>query len=108
MKVSFNATLSGLHFAKSQTARTDGKEGDGKFSLVRVSNPEFDQMVDAMKSEIDQETRNDLIATALLPHNQQVLCILLHNQVIPWATRRNVTVVHRADNRLDVRWVRID
>jgi peptide/nickel transport system substrate-binding protein len=28
--------------------------------------------------------------------------------VIPWAMRKNVTVVHRADNRLEARWVRIN
>jgi len=33
--------------------------------------------------------------------------IPLHHQVIPWAMRANVTVVHRADNRLTVKWVTI-
>jgi peptide/nickel transport system substrate-binding protein len=41
-------------------------------------------------------------------HNQQVMHIPLHNQVIPWAMRKNVTVVHRADNRLEASWVRIN
>jgi peptide/nickel transport system substrate-binding protein len=27
--------------------------------------------------------------------------------VIPWAMRSNVSVVHRADNRLTVQWVKI-
>jgi peptide/nickel transport system substrate-binding protein len=31
----------------------------------------------------------------------------LHFQMIPWAMRSNVTVVHRADNRLTVKWVRV-
>jgi ABC-type transport system substrate-binding protein len=70
--------------------------------------PEFDKLVDAMKSETDRKKRDDLIARALLLHNQQVMHVPLHNQVIPWAMRKNVTVVHRADNRLDARWIRID
>jgi peptide/nickel transport system substrate-binding protein len=49
-----------------------------------------------------------VIARALMLHNQQVMHIPLHNQVIPWAMRKNVTVVHRADNRLEARWVRVD
>jgi peptide/nickel transport system substrate-binding protein len=33
--------------------------------------------------------------------------IPLHRQVIPWAARSNVDVVHRADNWLEVPWVTI-
>ena len=32
----------------------------------------------------------------------------LHRQVIPWAARSNVKVVHRADNWVEAQWVRID
>ncbi len=89
-------------------ARTVGKDGDGNFNLGRISNPAFDKLVDAMKSETDQKKRNQLIADALMIHNREVMHIPLHNQVIPWAMRKNVSVVHRADNRLEARWVRID
>ena len=34
--------------------------------------------------------------------------IPLHDQVIPWAMRKNVTVIHRADNRLVADWVKVD
>jgi len=88
--------------------RTVGKGGDGNFNLGRVSNPEFDKLVDAMKTEIDQKKRNQLIADALMVHNRNVMHIPLHNQVIPWAMRKNVTVPHRADNRLEARWARVD
>jgi len=33
--------------------------------------------------------------------------IPLHRQVIPWATRSNLTVVHRPDNWFEVSWVTI-
>jgi peptide/nickel transport system substrate-binding protein len=95
-------------YSLQSLARTVGQGGDGNFNLGRVSNAEFDKLVDAMKSEIDQKKRNELIARALLLHNREVMHIPLHNQVIPWAMRKNVTVVHRADNRLEARWVRID
>ncbi|MGH6623271.1 MAG: ABC transporter substrate-binding protein, partial [Burkholderiaceae bacterium] len=132
LKVSVNAMPRATYFAKVQKfdtsayllgwgvptfdalyslqslARTLGKEGDGNFNLGRVSNAEFDKLVDAMKSEVDQTKRNKLIADALALHNQQVMHIPLHNQVIPWAMRKNVTVVHRADNRLEASWVKID
>lgn len=95
-------------YSLQSLARTIGKDGDGNFNLGRVSNAEFDKLVDAMKSETDQKKRNELIARALMLHNQQVMHIPLHNQVIPWAMRKNVTVMHRADNRLEARWVRVD
>jgi len=31
----------------------------------------------------------------------------LHRQVIPWAARANVDVVHRADNWLEWRWITV-
>jgi peptide/nickel transport system substrate-binding protein len=36
-----------------------------------------------------------------------VLHIPLHLQVIPWAAKSNVQVVHRADNWLETSWVKI-
>lgn len=41
-------------------------------------------------------------------HQADVGHIPLHHQVIPWAMRANVSVVHRADNRLTVKWVKIE
>jgi peptide/nickel transport system substrate-binding protein len=32
----------------------------------------------------------------------------LHRQVSPWAARRNVNVVHRADNWLEGAWVTVN
>jgi peptide/nickel transport system substrate-binding protein len=95
-------------YSLQSLARTVGTSGDGNFNLGRISNPEFDKMVDAMKSEVDLKKRNEIIARALMLHNSEVMHIPLHNQVIPWAMRRNVDVVHRADNRLEASWVRIN
>jgi len=51
--------------------------------------------------------RTALTREILTIHMADVGHIPLHHQVIPWAMRSNVTVVHRADNRLTVKWVRI-
>ncbi len=95
-------------YSLQSLARTVGKDGDGNFNLGRVSVPEFDKLVDAMKSEVDQKKRNQLIAEALLIHNKNVMHIPLHNQMIPWAMQKKVNVVHRAQNRLEAHWARID
>jgi peptide/nickel transport system substrate-binding protein len=95
-------------YSLQSLARTVGAGGDGNFNLGRISNAEFDKLVDGIKSEVDQKKRDEMIAKALMLHNQQVMHVPLHNQVIPWAMRKNVNVVHRADNRLQAEWVKID
>ncbi len=52
--------------------------------------------------------RNELIESALAEHSAQVLNVPLHRQVIPWAMRTSINVVHRADNWLMGEWVRIE
>jgi peptide/nickel transport system substrate-binding protein len=34
--------------------------------------------------------------------------IPLHNQVIPWAVKKNIDMVHRADNRIEMRLVKVN
>lgn len=94
-------------YSLQSLGRTVGKDGDGNFNLGRVSSPEFDKLVDGIKQEVDTTKRNAMIAQALKIHNDTVMHIPLHNQVIPWAMRKNVDVVHRADNRLEAPWVTI-
>ena len=48
-----------------------------------------------------------MIREALLAQNAEVNLIPLHRQVIPWASRSNVTAVHRADNFVTPYWVTI-
>jgi peptide/nickel transport system substrate-binding protein len=37
----------------------------------------------------------------------EVLVIPLHRQVIPWVSRKGVTVVHRPNNALWLPWVKM-
>ncbi|HEX6979017.1 MAG TPA: ABC transporter substrate-binding protein [Alphaproteobacteria bacterium] len=101
-------TFDALYSLQSLAQTVDPKTGDGNFNLGRFSNAEFDALVNQIKAEIDQEKRNGLIAQALKLHNAQVAHVPLHHQVIPWAMRSNVDVVHRADNRVEVRWVSVN
>ena len=61
-----------------------------------------------MKTEIDDAKRNAAMREAQRIHSDDIGHIPLHQQVIPWAMRSNVSVFHRADNRLDMRWAKID
>ena len=48
-----------------------------------------------------------LIKQVFKRHNDQVHHIPLHRQYSAWAARANVSAVHRADNWLELRWVRV-
>ena len=83
------------------------KAADGDYNLGRYSNPKVDALVDQLHAETDTKKRADIARQVTLIHMQDVGHIPLHHQVIPWAMRANVSVVHRADNRLTVKWVKI-
>lgn len=51
------------------------------------------------------EKRNALIGEALMVEKKEVLHIPLYEQLIPWAMRDTVEVIHRPDNRLTLEWV---
>jgi len=83
------------------------KTADGDYNYGRYSNAKVDEAIDKLKSETDGTKRAALAREASAIHMADVGHIPLHFQVIPWAMRSNVTVVHRADNRLTVKWVKV-
>ena len=83
------------------------KTADGDYNLGKYSNAKVDENIDKLKTEVDPAKRGAYTREALILHAADVGHIPLHHQVIPWAMRSNVTVVHRADNRLTVKWVKI-
>jgi peptide/nickel transport system substrate-binding protein len=76
----------------------DKKTGAGLFNYGRYVNPKLDALIDAAGGEPNPEKRREIIRQALAEHNAQVHHVPLHRQMIPWAMRSNVTVIHRADN----------
>jgi peptide/nickel transport system substrate-binding protein len=81
--------------------------GIGIFNWGRVNNEKFEALAVASASEADPKKRQELVIAALREFASQAHHIPLHRQVIPWAARRNVEAVHRADNWLEVNWVTI-
>ena len=95
-------------YSLQSLVRTVGAQGDGNYNVGRYSNPQVDALVERIKVEVDQKTRNALIEQALLLSHQDVSHIPLHNQVIPWAMKKNIDLYHRADNRIDMRSVKVN
>ncbi|NKI97375.1 peptide/nickel transport system substrate-binding protein [Rhizobacter sp. SG703] len=87
--------------------RSRGEGGVGAWNFGGTKDAKLDELAAASSKEADPKKREQLIKAALREHNEQVLNIPLHRQVIPWAARSNVEVVHRADNWLEWRWVTI-
>ena len=95
-------------YALQSLARTRiEKAADGDYNLGRYSNPKVDEAIDKLKTEIDGKKRSALAVEASRIHQGEVGHIPIHFQVIPWAMRSNVSVVHRADNKLTVKWIKI-
>ncbi len=88
--------------------RSVGAGGDGNYNVGRYSNPQMDALVERIKKETDTKLRGQLIERALQLSHDDVAYLPLHNQIVPWAMRKNVDVVHRADNRVDWRLVKLN
>ena len=85
-----------------------GAGGDGNSNVGRYSNPQMDALVERIKKETDADLRRNLIEKALVLSHEDVSHLPLHNQIIPWAMKKNIDLVHRADNRIDWRLVKVN
>ena len=88
--------------------RTHTAGSDGNWNFSGYSNPKVDVIIEKLKTETDFKKRAELTKEALLLDQADVGHIPLHHQVIPWAMRSNITVVHRADNRMHAKWAIIN
>jgi peptide/nickel transport system substrate-binding protein len=88
--------------------RNRGTGGVGYYNYGNYKDDALDEAAAASTREPDVKKREQLIKTALKLHNEAVHHIPLHRQVIPWAARANIDVVHRADNFFTVEWVTIN
>jgi peptide/nickel transport system substrate-binding protein len=95
-------------YSLQSLVRSVGAGGDGNYNVGRYSNPQMDALIERIKKETDAANRNDLIEKALMLSHEDVSHIPLHNQIIPWAMKKNLEVVHRADNRIDWRLVKVN
>ena len=101
------STFDALYSIQSLSATYDPKSGNGISNIGRLSDGEMDRLIRAIGAEEDAGKRNALIADALRVEKETVLHIPLYEQLIPWAMRDNVHVIHRPDNRLTMEWVTV-
>jgi peptide/nickel transport system substrate-binding protein len=91
------ATFDALYMLQA-LARTKTTGADGSFNFVKLSDPKLDQIIDTMKTEMDAKKRDALIKDALVMVRDQYYFVPLHYQLRPWAMKKNVTTIHRAND----------
>jgi peptide/nickel transport system substrate-binding protein len=87
--------------------RNPGEKGIGAYNYGRSRNDKFDDLAARSSVEADTKKRQELIKAAFTEWKEQAHSIPLHRQVIPWAARQNVNVVHRSDNWFEAQWVTV-
>ena len=87
--------------------RSPGEKGVGSDNYGRWRNDKFDALAAQSSVEPDAKKREELVKAALREFKEQVHVIPLHRQIIPWAARSNVEVVHRPDNWFELQWVTV-
>lgn len=94
-------------FTMQPVLHSRNDKGDGDYNWGNYKDAKFDAMVDDLKGDTDAKRRQQKIDEAMEYFRDQVYTLPLHLQVIPWASRANVKVIHRADNWLQATWVQI-
>ncbi len=83
----------------------NGKRGeinDGGYS-----NPALDNLIEQIGVETDQAKRNALIEQTIQIQQKELPTIPLHQQVIVWATKKNVSVAQPANNFFPFRFINV-
>ncbi|MEW6689290.1 MAG: ABC transporter substrate-binding protein [Pseudomonadota bacterium] len=101
------ATFDALYMLQA-LARTKTSGPDGSFNFSRVSDPNLDRIIDAIKTETDEKKRDALIRDALVIVRDQHYFVPLHYQMRPWAMKKNVSTVYRANDAPETRFARVD
>ncbi|WP_411970074.1 ABC transporter substrate-binding protein [Paucibacter sp. Y2R2-4] len=87
--------------------RNRGEKGVGAYNYGGVHNDKFDALAAQSTVEPDAKKREQLIKAALTEYKEQFHVLPLHRQMIPWAARSSVTAINRADNWLEISWVKL-
>jgi peptide/nickel transport system substrate-binding protein len=96
-------TQDALDMIKALAMTRSGKIGT--FNVGGYSNPTLDDLAGKIQVELNQDKRNSLIAQALTLLKDDFAYIPLHQQIVVWATRDNVSVAPMGNNLFQLRYV---
>ncbi len=99
------ATFDALYSLDSLISTPDPAGGAaGNYNGGGMSNPQVDALITQIKSETDAKKRLGQMQQALKIVKDEYHYLPLHDQIRPWAMRKGVTTVHRADDRWMPQW----
>jgi len=87
---------------------TANKKGEGDFNMGRWSNARMDELIQQLQSERDPAKRNAAAREALLIAGRELPLVTIHQPLIPWAMRKNVSAWFSPVNTVYFSRVRID
>jgi peptide/nickel transport system substrate-binding protein len=82
-------------------------KGAGDTNYGNFKNAELDALIDKAENEMDAAARQEMINKAIELIQREVLILPIHRQVVPWASRANISLVHRADNKFAPLWIKV-
>ncbi len=107
MQAAATTTLDAFYSLQAWVLSPTGRSGDGQWNLGGYKNDEIDKAILAIRSELDDTKRTELIHKAVELWKQDVVQIPLFHPVSTWAMRSNVDAKYRSDNQLEAKWVTI-
>jgi peptide/nickel transport system substrate-binding protein len=79
----------------------------GQWNFGAYSNPQFDALTVKIQTETNDATRNALISQALEIHANDVGHVPLHQQMVTWAMKKNISAYQRADGFMLFKWMKM-
>jgi peptide/nickel transport system substrate-binding protein len=83
------------------------KPPDGQVNFGQWSSPQFDALVNQLKTEVDPAKRQRLYHDALRIARDEAADLRLYHQTVVWAMRKNVDAHLRSDNFVNLKWVTV-
>ena len=87
-------------------SRVDGT-ADGSWNWGRYSNPDADALIDQIKTTANPAKRAKLMLQVHAMVRADAGYVPLHDQMIVWAMKKNISAVLQPENQLDVKWVQV-
>ena len=82
-------------------------EGVGTWNVGSYSNPEVDSLITGAAKEMNLDKRRAMMTKALSIHRSEVGTLPLYQPVLTYAASKKARVVQRADDAVQLRWVKM-
>jgi len=86
---------------------TWSKDGFGTFNAGRYSNPQLDQLIDAIRVEPDASKRRAMVGAALRMIGDDLPYVPLYRRTLSWAMAKKVSAVQWPSDSIELRWVKV-